>query len=202
MDQEIEVKYLVKNLEQIKHKTLALGGQLIQPRVREINWRYDTPTQNLRQKQEVLRLRQDTAARLTFKGSGFVQEGVLTRTEIEFEVSDFAAADRLLEHLGYQVFFIYEKFRQNYRLEGLTLSLDELPIGNFVELEGRTPQLVRQVSDLLGLDWQARVNTSYTDLFYSLKARNGYTFRDLSFDSLRDITVSAADLQLQYADPS
>ena len=107
-----------------------------------------------------------------------------------------------MEHLGYQVFFIYEKFRQNYRLEGLTLSLDELPIGNFVELEGRTPQLVRQVSDLLGLDWQARVNTSYTDLFYRLKARNGYTFRDLSFDSLRDITVSAADLQLQYADPS
>jgi len=202
MDQEIEVKYYLKDVETYRQKVRAQGGVLIQPRVREINLRFDTPDLALRRQGQVLRLRQDTSAYMTYKGMGAVMDGVLARTEIEIEVNDFAAASRLLQSLGYQVFFVYEKYRENYQFAGLTLSVDETPFGNFTELEGPSAEVVRNASDILALNWTARVNASYIDLFYALKARLNLPFRDLVFESFRGLAITNDELLVKYGDVS
>jgi adenylate cyclase class 2 len=199
-DQELEVKFYVSDLGAIERRLQALGAHLSLPRVFETNLRFDTPTGDLGRQFRVLRLRQDVVARLTFKGPSSGVEGVRLRQEIEFEVSDFAAARLLLEALGYQVAMTYEKYRAAYDLDGVEVSLDELPYGTFVEVEGPDPGAIRQATGKLGLAWDAAVPASYTVLFEQFKARHGHSMRDLSFESFAGLKVTPADLEVRPAD--
>ena len=52
------------------------------------------------------------------------------------EVESFDQARAFLAALGYQVDMVYEKYRTKYELEGVHLDLDEMPYGDFIELEG------------------------------------------------------------------
>lgn len=202
MDQEIEVKLLLKDYSALMQKISALHLPCSQERIHEFNLRYDLPDGSLVAQKQVLRLRKDTQARLTFKGPGVMEEDVLLRKEIEVEVSDFDTTNRLLEALGYKVVMMYEKFRANYLMDNLVLSVDETPLGLFIELEGESPAQVRKAADALGLDWEARINLSYSALLNIFNQSSGHTFRDLSYAAFQDIKVTPVELGLNYADLS
>jgi adenylate cyclase class 2 len=199
-DQELEVKFYVLDLGAIEARLVEIGAKLAQPRTHELNLRFDTPAGDLTRTYQVLRLRQDTAARLTYKGPGSEQEGVRVRQEIEFTVSDFRAARQLLQALGYQVAMIYEKNRTVYDLDGAHVTLDEMPYGTFVEIEGPDTATIQALSQQLGLDWLARVPATYAQLFSQLKQRIGLSFRDLVFENFIGLNLSPQDLGAKAAD--
>ena len=199
-NQEIEVKFYISDLPAIQAHLVQLGAQLVQPRTLEQNLRYDTPGGDLRRSLKVLRLRQDTAARMTFKGPAWSHDGARLREEIEMQVESFEQARRLLAALGYQVEMIYEKYRTKYELDEVHLDLDEMPYGNFIELEGQDVPAIRSLSDRLGLDWDASSPLSYVMLFDTLKSKRKLPFRDLSFENFAQIKLSAEDLGLRAAD--
>src|SRR5512143_1091550 len=159
--QEIEVKFCVRSLSALPVRLDSLGARATQPRVWERNLRFDTPGGDLRQAGRVLRLRQDEAAHLTYKGPGEVHGGVQHRVEIEMVVDGFDQARAFLEALGYQVAMAYEKYRTTYALEGNLVTLDETPLGSFVEIEGTAPDSIGRLAGRLGLEWEARINDSY-----------------------------------------
>lgn len=198
--QELEIKLYLSNLPAFQNRVEALGGGLIEPRLHEINLRFDTPRGDLTNSAQVLRLRQDTAARLTYKGPGETMDGVHARREIEFTVSDFQSAKALLETLGYQISLIYEKFRTTYLLDELQITLDELPYGNFTEIEGTDPAAIRIAAENLNINWEARILESYSSLFDRLRAARGFTFRDLSFENFSALDISPSDLGVVPAD--
>jgi adenylate cyclase class 2 len=199
-DQELEVKYLVSDLAKLEQRLQTLGALQESPRTHEVNLRFDTPDGALEQGKQVLRLRQDQAIHLTYKGPASSQQGVRVRTEIEFGVDDFEKARRFLEALGYQVALMYEKYRTTYALEGVEILLDELPFGSFVEIEGSNPQVIRAVNDRLGLDWSKRAPESYIVIFETLKAGLELPFRDLSFENFSNLKITPAILDLHPAD--
>jgi adenylate cyclase class 2 len=199
-DQELEVKFYVRDLESIERRVVSLGACLSQPRIHEINLRFDTVEHDLTRSAQVLRLRQDRAAYMTYKGPGYEQDGVRVRQEIEFEVSDFSAARQLLQALGYRVAVIYEKFRTVYDLGEAHIALDELPYGNFVEIEGNDTHTIQYLNQQLGLEWAARVPASYTDLFSNLRGIMSLTFRDLIFENFEGLRISPDDLGVMVAD--
>ena len=168
----------------------ALGAQLIQPRTHEINLRFDTPSGDLARGYRVLRLRQDREARLTYKGPGELVDGVRSRQELEFTVGDFAIARKVLEALGYEVSVMYEKYRATYALGGVLVTLDEMPYGNFAEVEGPDGASIRKTAGVLGLDWERRILDSYIMLFDRLRERLGLAFHDLSFENFKGVTVT------------
>ncbi len=198
--QELEIKLYLSDLPAFQRKVEALGGQLVEPRLREINLRFDTPNGELTRTAQVLRLRQDTAARLTYKGPGETIGGVHARREIEFTVGDYQSAQALLEALGYQISLIYEKFRTTYSLDGLQITLDEMPYGNFTEIEGSDPGAIRTATEKLGLNWEARILHSYTSLFDRLRDKLDFTFRDLSFANFSTLDISPTNLGVTPAD--
>lgn len=197
---EIEVKFLVRSLERLTERLHNLGARLIQPRAHERNLRFDRPDGSLRLARQVLRLRQDDAARLTFKGPGQNLDGIYVRQEIEFVVEDFDKARDFLEALGYQAVMFYEKYRTTYALGGALVMLDEMPYGNFVEIEGNTPAEIHALAAQLGLNPAHNICLSYAALFDHVRQALGLNFSDLSFDNFRGITVPPAALGQDYAD--
>lgn len=199
-NQEIEVKYFVNDLGAVRERLEALGAALIQPRLLETNLRFDTPERRLGRALQVLRLRQDSAARMTFKGPAHGEGGARVRQEIEFAVEDFARARQFLEALGYEVVMIYEKYRAVYDLAGVHVTLDEMPYGDFVELEGPDVQTIQLVNARLGLNWGRVVPASYTMLFEQLAQKKGLRVRDLTFAAFAGLAITPQDMDLLPAD--
>lgn len=199
-NQEIEVKFYISDLPAVRKRLEDLGARLVHPRSHEINLRFDTPSGDLLRKLQVLRLRQDSQVRLTFKGPAQRLDGTLAREEIEFTAGDFSSAQAFLEALGYQVVLMYEKYRTTFEMDGMEILLDEMPYGSFIEIEGPDPAGIRHLAQVLQLEWETAAADSYTSLFAKLRARLGLTFRDLSFANFAALDVTATDLGLRAAD--
>lgn len=200
-EQEIEVKFYLRDLAALERRLKAAGGQLTRARQHETNLRFDLPDHSLAAGQRVLRLRQDDRAVVTYKGPAQAGAEVAVRQEIEFVVDDYQAARRFFEALGYQVVVMYEKYRTTYRLPGLEVVLDELPFGHFCEIEGGSGEAIHAAAESFGLAWEARIRESYLALFERLKARRGLNARHLSFADLQGIEVNAGDLGVEYGQP-
>ena len=209
----------MRDLNRIRSRLEKLHTRLIQDRVLERNIRFDLPGAPLRAEGRVLRLRRDTETRFTYKSASTNREGVLRREEIEFVVEDFDKAKRFLEALGYQKLVYYEKYRTTYLMqpsggfeqslaeresepsEGYTyIMLDELPYGDFVEIEGETVHAIRAVADRLNLTWDLAIARSYHALFEGVRKTLNLPVRDLAFAQFGDIQVRAVDLGVQAAD--
>jgi len=199
--QEIEAKFHVQNLRKIELRLLELKAQLIQPRVHEVNLRFDRPDGELRNSFRVLRLRQDDIARFTFKGPSVEKEGgILSRQEIEFEVGDFDSAKLFLEAIGFQVVVFYEKFRTTYELNDTHIMLDELPYGSFIEIEGENAETIHSIANMLGLNWDAMVKAGYHALFERVAGKYGLDVSKLSFENLEGVTIKTTDMGIVAAD--
>jgi adenylate cyclase class 2 len=147
-----------------------------------------------------LRLRQSGDVRLTYKGPDSIVEGAMSRQEIEFSVGDFESAKAFLEALDYQLVVVYEKYRTVYEIETSAVfedtkclvMLDDLPYGNFVEIEGADAASIRAAADSLGLKWEAAIAESYLALFERLRGKLGFTFRDLTFENFAGLNAPGA----------
>lgn len=200
MDQEIEVKFLLSDPRRYRETLLADAAKLIDERVFETNLRYDTPERSLTQNGQVLRLRRDSRSRLTYKADGRPEDGVLVRTELETEVGDFDAMNNILEALGFVVFTSYEKYRETFWLDGVTVSIDEMPFGVFTELEGTSAKQIHSLADKLGLRWQAAIPSSYMLLFTQLNGKLGLEMDNLTFAGFEGLSITPTDLGVEAAD--
>lgn len=199
--QELEVKFFVSSLEKVEQRLHEQGAVLVQARQYESNLRFDTPDRQISSKHAALRLRQDNQARLTYKGPPLDEGGARLRQELEFVVSDFGTARLFLEALGYHVVVMYEKYRATYSFGDTLVTLDEMPFGSFVEVEGKDAQEIRQISAQLGLDWERRCLDSYLVLFDRLRQVMRLGFTDLSFSNFAGLAYSLDEIGLNPADP-
>jgi hypothetical protein len=94
----------------------------------------------------------------------------------------------------------YDKYRTTYELASTMITLDEMPFGNFAEIEGRDAETIRAVAVQLGLNWEARSLMSYLGLFDRVKQKRGLAARNLTFDELSGQHFTAQDLELMPAD--
>ncbi len=198
--QETEVKFYVGNLAKIETRLVEMGASLIQPRVHETNLRFDTPDRALRREGKVLRLRMDTSSKMTFKGPGMATDGVISRKEIEFEIGDFAAGKELIESLGYEETVFYEKYRTTYKANHTHIMLDELPYGDFVEIEGENVEEINTIAAQLFLGKNKAIETSYLALFERIAEKKHLNKNSLSFDAFKGRIPNPTDMGISPAD--
>jgi adenylate cyclase class 2 len=182
MPQEIEAKFRVRSVAPIRQHLLSAGAHLEIDRHLERNWRYDLPNRSLTAAGKVLRLRQAARTTLTFKQAS---PDPLVRHEWELEVVPLETAQALLEQLGYQVILVYEKYRQVYSLGDAHFMLDELPFGDFVEVETGSPAGLEQTASRAGLDWGRRIDGSYLELFERLQLEYDNQPEQATFEAFR-----------------
>lgn len=189
---ETEVKLYMPDLAGVQQRLEAAGAVLTAPRVYERNVRYDNRERTMTPHGMVIRLREDTRVRLTYKDDGTVENGITSRFEAEVEVSDFASMETILGKLGYTPYLTYEKYRTTYELDGTEVVLDEMPYGNFVEIEGDRAAIER-VINVLGVGDARRYDGSYSTLFERVRQKLGLKFKDLTFANFEGVTVSSED---------
>jgi adenylate cyclase, class 2 len=182
---EIEVKLKIRNLQRLRRDLLEMGCKETVPRSLERNWTWDFPGQPLRQQGKLLRVRQFSGrCLLTFKGAAQRSRHFKIREERETEVQDPETLAVILGRLGLEVFFRYEKYRTSYSLKlrgkrrSVDLSVDETPIGNYLEIEG-TEADIHRVGEKLGFEEDAFIKESYLALFAKSRWRKGR--RDMVF---------------------
>jgi len=181
---EIEAKFYLRHLEDIRKRVIAHDALLKTTRLLERNLRFDTPDRELAGKKHVLRLRQDNRTTLTFKRPRVQVE---TRDEFEIEIDDFESGRKILEALGYAVTTLYEKYRETYQIDFIQVMLDELPFGCFVEIEGPSIESIRQMSGQLGLPWERRVQASYVELFDRIRRPLAIDFEEITFENFKGL---------------
>jgi adenylate cyclase class 2 len=198
--QEIEAKFYVRDLAALEARLVALGAECLVARGFEYNLRFDNHGNTLQRSHKVLRLRKFDDIRLTFKGPGERLGGALSRTEIELIVNDFDTGVKFLESLGYHIAAVYEKYRAMYTLGASLVTLDELPYGKFVEIEGENPEQISALAQKLGLNPAAAIPASYQGLFERVRENLNLPAKNLAFSEFAQLQLSAADLGVEPAD--
>lgn len=182
-------------LATFRQRLLAAGAELKKPRIFERNVRFDTADERLYRELSLLRLRQDTAVTLTYKGvpENLPNSEAKVREELEVQVSDFDTLTEIFKRLGFAPMQVYEKYRETFEWQDVEIVLDELPYGNFVELEGEE-QDIKTAAAHLNLNWSERLVTNYLALMAQLKTHHNLPFNDLTFANFANLSVSIADI--------
>jgi adenylate cyclase class 2 len=162
---EIEIKLRIEDPGRMIAALQRLGARLRHDREFEDNLLYDFPDRSLLARGAMLRLRTTPrGALLTYKEGGRLEDGAKVRDEIETALPDGGAMTEILARLGMVPGFHYQKYRTTYRMGGLDVTLDETPVGIFVELEGPKRE-IDAAAGALGFKRSDYIVDSYRDLY-------------------------------------
>ncbi len=193
MPAEIETKFLDVDHDALRRRLQALGGHF-EGCVFEDNQVWDTPGKILKDRGDLLRLRQDDCIRLTFKQPKANTGHLKIVDEHEVVVDNLAAMGGILAGLGYEIAFRYQKLRETWGLDEVHCCMDTLPFGQFLELEG-TGEAIAKVAAALGLDLRQGSDATYHALHMQRAAEKGLPTADSFVFSVEE----AQQLQRQAA---
>ena len=178
---EREVKLSFDSAKSARDAVVAAGAIPLLGRRLQKDALLDTPDSLLRDRACALRIRmEDGTSRITFKGP--LQDSPMKlRDEFETVVGDGVLLLRLFDALGYQVWFRYEKYREEFSHEDVIVAIDETPVGVFVEIEG-TERGITAVAVAMGRFPADYILDSYRGLFLKRREALGITSADMVFD--------------------
>ncbi len=169
---ETELKIPVEDLSFVRERLMRRTAKAVHPMVREVNLLLDTEDRRLERAGSILRLRSYGAHHiLTFKGPAVYHGVIKERPEREIEIEDVEQMRDILTHVGVRQVARYEKDREMWLVDEISVVLDHTPMGDFVEVEGpreRLPTVARS----LGLDPSAAVRGSYLSLWREHRSRH------------------------------
>src|SRR5262245_35999701 len=118
---EREVKLRFQSPEAARAAIVAAGATPLRSRRLQEDALLDTDDESLRRRRCVLRVRTESGKSLmTFKGP--VQPGSMkVREEFETVIADGQVVQRVFEELGLHVWFRYEKYREEFSAEEVTI---------------------------------------------------------------------------------
>jgi len=182
IEREIKLPLPLAGVSSLPDKLIWLGFSLRAPRVHETNTIFDTAGRDLRGRGQLIRLRRvGERAILTYKGPGQSVRHK-SREEIELDISDAGPMREILDRLGYRPVFFYEKFRTEYSRDQGILTIDETPIGNFLELEG-VEEWIDLTAAELGYVESDYILLSYASLYLDYRQQHPEASSDMIFAS-------------------
>jgi adenylate cyclase class 2 len=178
---EREIKLRFATPDDARAAILAAGATPFRARRFQEDCLLDAPDGRLRGRRSILRIRMECGKSLiTFKGPVQQPSTVKVREELETLAGDGPLLIRIFEELGFEVWFRYEKYREEFTLEDVLVALDETPIGVFVEIEG-SERGIAAMAEALGRRQDDYVLDSYRGLFAGYCAQHGLAVGDMIF---------------------
>ncbi|OQA32027.1 MAG: CYTH domain protein [archaeon ADurb.Bin336] len=166
---EKEVKFRIDDIANMKKKLEQLGLEC-KGREFQRTIRFDNKGE-LKEKGLNLRVRSGSKNTLTLKSKISHKEIIRQREEIELEISDIEKMKLIINKLGFRDEKIMENYRTTYTSNCCEVVIDELPFGNFIEIEGEEKDIFDLIKKL-GLDETKIINKTYWGLFREYKKEN------------------------------
>ncbi len=173
MPHETEIKYTG-----VDFAALRLALQQAQASFLQRHWErnivFDTPQRDMKQKGMLLRVRSKQWAKACGRSPEYVltlklpptcpvPEDVKVWEERETRVHSFESTCSLVEGLGYEAAFRYDKVREEWQCDGVLVCLDTLVFGEVVEMEGEREAIFR-LAGRLSLDSRQSTTETYHEL--------------------------------------
>ena len=179
---EREIKLRFESAVAARSAVITAGATPIRARRLQEDCLLDTADDALRRRRCALRVRIESGKTLlTFKGP--VQPAVVkVREELETVVGDGPLMLRILEELGFHVWFRYQKYREEFAQMDVIVAVDETPVGTFVEIEG-SDQGIAGMADALGCAPGDYLLDSYRGLFVRDCEQRGVPVTDMLLDN-------------------
>jgi adenylate cyclase class 2 len=165
-DREVEIKLAVESAAAARRLLRGGGFRISRRRVFEANTVFDTEALALRSANCLLRVR-EAGGTVTVTYKGPVEPGRHKgREELETAIASARSFAAILARLGFRQVFRYEKFRAEYRQPGVggVATVDETPIGVYMELEG-SPRWIDRTAKKLGFPVDRYITASYAALY-------------------------------------
>lgn len=119
---------------------------------------------SMRANGSIVRIRKtDSRSILTFKRRIENQFDVKQQIEHETEITDPFAAELIIAELGLKPVLVYEKYRDTWRFRSVEIVIDELPFGDYMEIEGSITA-IKEAEMLLDLDTLETEHETYPRL--------------------------------------
>jgi adenylate cyclase class 2 len=160
---ETEKKFILSSdrREQVIENLKELGAKYIREDFEE-NTLYNGGV--LSEKGAVLRIRKiGNKTILTYKQR--IENAADIKQQIEYEtvVEKAEEMEMIVESLGFEKALVYEKRRQTWEFRAVEVVLDELPFGQYMEIEGSITAIA-EMEMLLGIENLAVENETYPHL--------------------------------------
>lgn len=185
-NREVEIKFRIEDASALTEALQSAGFRLVTPRTHEMNTLYDHDGGKLKRRGALIRLREyGSKWTLTYKDkSGPQSDRHKSRREVETVVENGPAMAEILEALGYQPSFRYEKFRSEWSDSTGHVVIDETPIGTFGEIEG-PPDWIDATARKLHISQDQYLKQSYAELFIAWKQKNKSNAIEMTFKAVQ-----------------
>ncbi len=184
---EREIKLAFESAAAAREAVAVLGAAPLRARRLQDDHLLDTTTGRLRDEWCTLRVRieapdggGENVASLTFKGPPR-PDVMKVREELETGVGDGEVLLEVLRRAGFEVWFRYQKYREEFESGGTIVAIDETPCGVFVELEGSEAGVTR-LARALGRSPGDYITASYRRVWESDCAARGRPAGDMVFE--------------------
>jgi len=176
---EKEIKFKIKDLPKFISCLKKSGAKFVN-KSKEKTIRLDTSDGSLEKRGVFLRVRAGSKNTITLKEKVGDDKNVRARKETEFEIQDVDSMAYILERLGFNYPRIMEKYRINLTFKGTKLSIDELSIGFYIEIEGPEGK-IENVAKELGFDLKEKILVTYWDILEEFNKKNKTKKKDIVF---------------------
>ena len=153
---EVEIKVKVNDIEVLKTK-LKKAGAKSEGKKTNVDHYFTVHHRDFMKTKECLRIRElpeKNKSILTYKPASTdeMKNGMIWKKEFEVEISDARTFSEILKHLDCKKLVTVDKIREIFKLNGLTITVDELKdIGTFMEIEKISDDVECAKKDILRL---------------------------------------------------
>ncbi len=162
---ETEIKVKIEDPGDFCRLLAALNPGILSTRHLEDNYLLDFPDGRLGSSQSILRIRFAEGRHfLTYKGAPQPDGLFKVREELETAVENGQVLLQALGRIGMGVWFRYQKYRQEFSVGEIHVTVDETPIGNYAELEGPESG-IRDLAQRMSISEAQFLRSSYYSLY-------------------------------------
>lgn len=186
METEIEAKFPDIDADALRSVLKEKGAHLEHSEVLMRRKNYDYPDRRLEKMGGWIRVR-DEGDKVTLSYKQLNDRTLHGTKEVNVVVDDFDTTCLFLESIGMEVKAYQETRREKWKYKGVEITLDTWPwVPTFVELEGPTEEVVKEVASNLGFDWNKAMHGSVETIY-----QMHYDFTEAEIDDWESITFIA-----------
>lgn len=153
---EIEAKFLNINKDEIRKKLIEVGAILVRPEFNQKRVNFHLPKEK-KSDNRWLRVRDD-GGKITLSLKEITGKDISDQKEISSNIDDFDNMVNLLESIGCEKKALTFTKRELWKLSEVEITIDTWPFFEpFTEIEGISEELVKNVAEKLGFNFNEAV---------------------------------------------